>query len=53
MARAGQHTTVVVGDTFDEIVLDPSKDVFLELYAPWCKARPIAADVRTASTLLS
>ena len=27
---------VVVGKTFDDIVLDDSKDVFLEAYAPWC-----------------
>eukprot|EP01117_Protostelium_nocturnum_P005110 TRINITY_DN1855_c0_g1_i1.p1 TRINITY_DN1855_c0_g1~~TRINITY_DN1855_c0_g1_i1.p1 ORF type:complete len:513 (+),score=159.23 TRINITY_DN1855_c0_g1_i1:227-1540(+) len=27
---------VVVGSTFDEIVLDESKDVLLEIYAPWC-----------------
>jgi len=28
--------TVVVGRTFDQIVLDPTKDVLLEAYAPWC-----------------
>ncbi|XP_068693419.1 protein disulfide-isomerase A3-like [Montipora foliosa] len=27
---------VVVGQTFDEIVNDPSKDVLIEFYAPWC-----------------
>ncbi|KAL0681604.1 hypothetical protein Bca4012_048451 [Brassica carinata] len=27
---------IVVGDNFDEIVLDESKDVLLEVYAPWC-----------------
>lgn len=27
---------IVVGDTFDDIVLDESKDVLLEIYAPWC-----------------
>ncbi|KAL1552756.1 protein disulfide-isomerase [Salvia divinorum] len=27
---------IVVGDNFDEIVLDESKDVLLEMYAPWC-----------------
>jgi protein disulfide-isomerase A1 len=27
---------VVVGKNFDEIVLDPTKDVFIEFYAPWC-----------------
>ena len=28
--------TVVVGKTFDKIVLDEKKDVMIELYAPWC-----------------
>lgn len=27
---------IVVGANFDEIVNDPSKDVLLEFYAPWC-----------------
>ncbi|EPS66718.1 hypothetical protein M569_08058, partial [Genlisea aurea] len=27
---------IVVGNNFDEIVLDDSKDVLLEIYAPWC-----------------
>ena len=27
---------VIVGKTFDEIVLDNSKDVLVEFYAPWC-----------------
>jgi len=27
---------VVVGTTVEEIVMDPSKDVLLEVYAPWC-----------------
>ncbi|KAK3739455.1 hypothetical protein QZH41_017293 [Actinostola sp. cb2023] len=27
---------IVVGKTFDEIVRDSSKDVLIELYAPWC-----------------
>lgn len=27
---------VVVGKTFEEIVLDSKKDVLIELYAPWC-----------------
>lgn len=27
---------IVVGNSFDEIVLDESKDVLLEIYAPWC-----------------
>jgi len=28
--------TVVVGKTFDNIVLDQTKDVLVEFYAPWC-----------------
>ncbi|KAG0556187.1 hypothetical protein KC19_11G033200 [Ceratodon purpureus] len=27
---------IVVSSTFDEIVLDESKDVIIEVYAPWC-----------------
>lgn len=27
---------VVVGKTFDEIVMDTKKDVLIEFYAPWC-----------------
>ncbi|CAM8909997.1 unnamed protein product [Rhodiola kirilowii] len=27
---------IIVGDNFDKIVLDESKDVLLEIYAPWC-----------------
>ena len=28
--------TVVVGENFNEIVMDPTKDVFVKYYAPWC-----------------
>lgn len=28
--------TVVVGKTFEQIVEDPTKDVLIEFYAPWC-----------------
>jgi protein disulfide-isomerase A1 len=28
--------TVVVGTTFEKIVKDPTKDVFVKFYAPWC-----------------
>ncbi|KAL3831563.1 hypothetical protein ACJMK2_023302 [Sinanodonta woodiana] len=28
--------TVVVGQTFDKIVKDKTKDVLIEMYAPWC-----------------
>lgn len=27
---------VVVGKSFDDIVLDETKDVLVEFYAPWC-----------------
>lgn len=27
---------MVVAKTFDEIVNDPTKDVLIEFYAPWC-----------------
>jgi protein disulfide isomerase family A protein 3 len=27
---------VVVGKNFNEIVMDPTKDVMIEMYAPWC-----------------
>lgn len=27
---------VVVGNTFEKVVMDKSKDVFIEIYAPWC-----------------
>ena len=35
-ASNDEPVKVVVGTTFEEIVLDPSKDVLLEFYAPWC-----------------
>jgi len=34
--RNNQPVKVVVGDTFDEMVLKSEKDVLLEAYAPWC-----------------
>ena len=27
---------VVVADSFDDIVMDETKEVFIEFYAPWC-----------------
>jgi len=32
----GDHVKVVVGKTFEKIVLDKNKDVMIEFYAPWC-----------------
>jgi protein disulfide-isomerase A1 len=41
--------TVIVGKNFDDIVMDESKDVLLEIYAPWCghckKLEPIYNDL--------
>ncbi|GFS30867.1 PDI-like 1-4 [Actinidia rufa] len=31
-----EDVKTVVGNNFDDIVLDESKDVLLEIYAPWC-----------------
>jgi protein disulfide-isomerase A1 len=31
-----ENVFTLVGKQFDEIVFDDSKDVFLEIYAPWC-----------------
>lgn len=28
--------TIVTGNTFEQIVMDPKKDVLIEFYAPWC-----------------
>lgn len=28
---------IVVGKTWEEIVMDPSKNVFIMYYAPWCR----------------
>ncbi|EJD01457.1 thioredoxin-domain-containing protein [Fomitiporia mediterranea MF3/22] len=35
-AEQTEAVYTVVGKTFDEVVLDDSKDVFIEFYAPWC-----------------
>jgi len=34
-AKMGEVATIV-GNNFEDIVMDESKDVFLEIYAPWC-----------------
>lgn len=31
-----EDVVIVVGKTFDEIVRDPTKDVLVKFYAPWC-----------------
>ncbi|EFA77013.1 protein disulfide isomerase [Heterostelium album PN500] len=31
-----QSVKIIVGNTFDQIVLDETKDVLVEFYAPWC-----------------
>jgi len=33
---SGEHVKVVVAKQFNEIVNDPTKDVLIEFYAPWC-----------------
>ena len=35
-ADDGTKVVTVVGKTFDEIVMDETKDVLIEFYAPWC-----------------
>jgi len=35
-SQPADEPTVVVGKNFEDIVMDPSKDVLLEAYAPWC-----------------
>jgi protein disulfide-isomerase-like protein len=36
IAKAASAVTVLSADNFDGIVLDTTKDVFVEFYAPWC-----------------
>ncbi|KAL5530128.1 PDI1 [Sanghuangporus sanghuang] len=35
-AEQNEAVYTVVGKTFEDVVFDDSKDVFLEFYAPWC-----------------
>jgi len=34
--NSNEAVKVVVGETFNSIVMDPTKDVLFEMYAPWC-----------------
>lgn len=34
--NSGSDVHIVVGENFDEIVKDPTKDVLVKFYAPWC-----------------
>ncbi|KAK4775548.1 hypothetical protein SAY87_023509 [Trapa incisa] len=36
IAVAPSHVVVLTADNFDEVVLDETKDVLVEFYAPWC-----------------
>ena len=45
----------VTGKTFKDIVMDPSKDVLVELYAPWCGhcKKLVPAYIAAANTISS
>jgi len=36
IAKAASAVVVLGSDNFDKVVLDSTKDVFVEFYAPWC-----------------
>lgn len=47
----GDGPVVVVGKTFNDIVMDPTKDILFEMYAPWCghckKLEPVYKELAT------
>merc|ERR1711957_824272 len=50
-AEQKDNVIILVGKSFEQIVMDPTKDVLVEFYAPWCghckKIAPIYEEVAT------